>query len=193
MKDFQILKKIVASRRSIFPAAFKDEVIEDKVIHELLESANWAPSHKLTEPWRFQVFSGSARYRLSDFMGDTYKKQISPEKFSQIKYDKTRQKPLRSSHIIAICMRRDDGARVPEWEELAAVSCAVMNMWLGCTALELGCYWSSPRNVSEANKFLKLGENEKCLGWFYVGIPKDGVIAESRRGPIMEKTIWHTD
>ena len=40
---------------------------------------------------------------------------------------------------------------VPEWEEIAAVSMAVQNMYLTCTANNIGCYWSSPKIVDHLN------------------------------------------
>ena len=62
-------------------------------------------------------------------------------------------------------------------EEIAAVAMSVQNMWLTCSANNIGCYWSSPKIISELNMFLKLKENQKCLGLFYIGkyddLPKE--------------------
>ena len=41
-------------------------------------------------------------------------------------------------------MNRDKQNRLPEWEEIAAVSMAVQNMWLTCYANNIGCYLSTP-------------------------------------------------
>ncbi|MGY8931922.1 MAG: nitroreductase family protein [Flavobacteriales bacterium] len=48
------------------------------------------------------------------------------------------QKFKLSSHVI--CMSRDENEVIPEWEELAATSMSVQNMWLTCTSYDLGCY-----------------------------------------------------
>ena len=45
-------------------------------------------------------------------------------------------------------MQRDPGERIPEWEELASVACAVQNMWLSATSYGIGAYWSSPKVYS---------------------------------------------
>ena len=37
-------------------------------------------------------------------------------------------------------MSRDENEVIPEWEELAATSMSVQNMWLTCTSYDLGCY-----------------------------------------------------
>ena len=36
-------------------------------------------------------------------------------------------------------MDRNTENLIPEWEEIAAVSMSVQNMWLTCTANEIGC------------------------------------------------------
>ena len=190
MDKFEQLTQLIKERRSIFPPMLSDEKLSDEVIMELLENANWAPNHRKTEPWRFRVFKGEALQRLSDYLGDYYEKNTPPESFSERKLQKTRKKPLMCSHIIAICMQRDPEERVPEWEELSAVSCAVQNLWLSVTAKGLGGYWSSPKSILAADEFLGLAEGEKCYGLFYLGVPKPDVQLAGQRGDIKEKVTW---
>ncbi|MDZ7605566.1 MAG: nitroreductase family protein [Cyclobacteriaceae bacterium] len=45
---------------------------------------------------------------------------------------------------IAIIFERDAAERIPEWQEIAAVSMAVQNMWLTATDMGLGAFWSTP-------------------------------------------------
>jgi len=59
--DINQFNSIVQNRRSIYPYQFiKGKAIPDPVIRQILENANRAPTHKLTQPWRFTVFSGKA-------------------------------------------------------------------------------------------------------------------------------------
>lgn len=180
---------LLRSRRSIFPKTYNDRPIDKAIIEEVLENANWAPTHKLTEPWRFKVFRGKALERLSTYLSTWYKDNIPAEKYSEKKFEKTKANPLRSSCVIAICMQRDPDASLPEWEEIAAVACAVQNMYLTCAAHNIGCYWSSPRSILEARDFLQLGEGESCLGLFYMGY-HDLPQLQGKRQPISDKTIW---
>lgn len=182
---------MIRKRQSVYPDQYTDEPIDEAIINEMLENANWAPNHKKTEPWRFRVFRGEALKRLSDYLGKWYVDNTPAEKFSNKKLEKTKQKPLQSACVIAICMARDEQERLPEWEEIAAVACAVQNMWLTCTAHQIGSYWSSPRSIIEAKEFLNLGANERCLGLFYMGYQKDVTQTERKRKPISEKVIWY--
>ncbi len=86
-------------------------------------------------------------------------------------------------------MYNDPNVTIPEWEEIAAVSCAVQNMWLSCTALNIGCYWSSPKSITNAKNFLGLSENERCLGLFYMGYTNETVIT-GHRNSIQDKIEW---
>ena len=186
------LNTLLRNRRSIFPASYIDKPIPRQVVEEVLENANWAPTHRLTEPWRFKVFQGKALQSLSDYLAQWYKVNTPPEAFSEVKYKKTQKKPLQSACVIAICMQRDPKDRVPEWEEIAAVACAVQNMWLTCTAHQVGCYWSSPKSILEATAFLQLQPGERCLGLFYMGYHNMPEVP-GKRQPIAEKVVWVED
>ena len=48
----------IKNRRTIKPKEFLNKEIPRNVIEDILESANWAPNHGRTEPWRLTVFSG---------------------------------------------------------------------------------------------------------------------------------------
>ena len=58
MENSKILKEIIESRKSIFPKDYLGEDIEQNVLDEIINSANFAPNHKRTKPWRFKVFKG---------------------------------------------------------------------------------------------------------------------------------------
>lgn len=183
------LSELIRRRRSIFPATYIDKPIPEDVLKTILENANWAPNHRQTEPWRFKIFRGSARERLGQYLADWYKTHTPTEKFSEKKYEKNLRKPVQSAAVLAICMQRDPEERVPEWEELAATACAVQNMWLSCTAFDIGCYWSSPQAMLEADEFLQLNEGERCLGLFYMGYHELPELP-AKRGPIADKIEW---
>lgn len=162
---------IIRKRRAIFPAMYTGEEISDDVIYEVLNLATYAPSHRLTQPWKFKVFSGEGLNKLSQYLGKYYREHTVEDKYSEIKYERTINKPLKSTHVIAIIMMRDKEWRVPEWEEIASVAMAVQNIWLGFTEKKIGCYWSSPNSMINADDFLSLKPHERCLGMLYVGRP----------------------
>jgi nitroreductase len=181
------LNELIRKRRAVFPPMYNGKKIPKKIIEQILENANYAPTHKLTEPWRFKILRGSALQKMSTFLIEDYEKNTPLEQQNEVKKKKMSENPLRSACCIAICMERHEG--LPEWEELAAVAMAVQNMWLSCTAYGIGSYWSTPPVIGRTNKLLKLTDNEKCLGFFYMGY-SDAPLPEGKRTPIADKVVW---
>jgi nitroreductase len=183
---------IVKNRRSVFPKSYTDEKIDKSIIKEMLENANWAPTHKLTQPWRFSVFEGYGIRRFAEFQAGLYKKRsLKDGRFDEGKYQRLGTKPLACSHIISIGMKRDPKECVPEIEEIAAVSCAVQNILLTASAYGVGCYWSTGgiTYYPEALEFFDLRYPDKLMGFIMAGMP-DGPIKEGRRLPIDDKVNW---
>lgn len=190
--DIEEINRLIRNRRSIYPNMFSGERIDDKIISQLLENANWAPTHGLTEPWRFTVFSGEGLKKLAEFQSDLYRKKTTEDgTFDQIKFDKLLNKPLLASHIIAIGMKRTIGSKIPEIEEVEAVACAVQNMYLTAAAYGVGCYWGSGgvTYFDEARHFFGLGDEDKLLGFMYLGLPKTKWPSGKRKS-IDEKVTW---
>lgn len=184
----EILSEIIKNRRSIFPESYTNKEIPIDVIEKILESANYAPTHKLTQPWRFTIIRKNAKAKLGTELGRIYKEVIPTEKFLQKKYDSFAQKTSQANVIIAICIQFHED-KVPNWEEIAATACAVQNMALTAEALNVGAYWSSPALIEHLGSFLDLGENEKCYGLFYMGY-HNAEPREAKRTPMSEKVKW---
>src|SRR5215218_1765738 len=116
----------------------------------------------MTEPWYFIVFTGKGLEKLGEFQSELYKSSAG-EKFKEDKYRNLQQNPLRASHVIALCMKRDPNKKIPEVEEIAAVSAAVQNVYLSVTVYSLGGYWTTGGITynKEAKSFFGLGEEDK--------------------------------
>ena len=194
MRNFNAdeVNELIRSRRSVFPKDYSGEKVDDKVVRQMLENANWAPTHKFTEPWRFVVFTGDGLKKLADFQSACYKEVTQAKgSFDEKKYEGLKTKPFECSHLVAIGMKRDEKKSLPEWEEMGAVFCAVENMYLTATAYGIGCYLSTGgiTNFEEAKAFFGLGKEDKLLGFLHIGIPK-GDLSEGKRKPIEEKVKW---
>ena len=192
--DTQQIASMIQSRRTIKPKAFSDRMIDDSIVQELLENANWAPTHGMTEPWRFTVFVGDAKRRLADFMAQTYQSITTPETFKPNKQSGMKGNILRAPVVIAIGMKRQVSGKISELDEIQAVACAVQNMHLTAAAHGLGGFWST--NVAacsdELRDFTGLSGDDRALGLFYLGYPA-GPWPTSQRGSVEEKVKWVRD
>ena len=72
------------------PSQYNDTPLNDEQINLILEAANWAPTHRKTEPWRFKVLKGKSKNNLGEFLAEKYKD--SNIKFSKFKYDRIKEK-----------------------------------------------------------------------------------------------------
>lgn len=167
MNKTETLKTIIEQRRSIFPKDYTETEISQDVLDEILHSATLAPNHKRTKPWRFKIFKGEEKAQLASEMQSIYKATQPEQTFLEKKYNDIGFKINKANVVVSIVV--NFSGMVPEWEEIAAVSMAVQNMYLTCTANEVGCYWSSPGIVSHLKDSLTIEENQKCLGLFYMG------------------------
>ena len=183
------VNELIRTRRSVFVPQFEPgKTIPDDIIWQLLENANWAPTHKRSEPWRFVVFTGAGLHKLAEFQAKLYKETAGP-RFNEGKYEKLLEMPPRCSHVIALAMHPDPS--LPEVEEVEATACAVQNLALSAHAYGLGGFWSSGgiTYTEVAKAFFGLGPADKLLGFFnlgYVRVPAP----EGKRGPVREKVTW---
>jgi nitroreductase len=71
------------------------------------------------------------------------------------------------------------------------VACAVQNIYLSTTAYGIGGYWSTGgvTYMEEAKSFYGLGDRDKLMGFFYLGVIQTPS-PKAKRGPIIEKTTW---
>lgn len=184
------LNKIIKKRRATPPRFLAKKEVNRELILELLENANWAPTHKNTEPWRFAVYQSESKQNLAEsIFTKLEEKQSHGEEINMQKAVKFRDNLLHVPVALAIIMQRDAAERIPEWEEVAAVAMAVQNIWLTATGLGLGGFWSTPPFLSEIQPLLELKSGQKLLGFFFVGhiamdYPSPG------REPVSEKIQW---
>lgn len=190
--DPSIIDQVIRKRRSVFPQHFTGQKVDDKIIQQMIENATWAPTHKLTQPWRFIVFTDEGLQKLGDAQAEVYKKVTTADgSFREDKYHSLMAKPRLSSHIVVVLMNRDTKKSVPEIEEMGAVFCAVQNMYLTATAYGIGCYISTGgvTYFEEAKEIFGIGPDDRIVGFVHVGTPKEN-IPDSKRRPVSEVVEW---
>ncbi|NML41359.1 nitroreductase [Chitinophaga sp. G-6-1-13] len=186
------LEKIIASRRTVKPTSMNGRKIADETVQQLLQMADWAPTHGYTEPWYFVVYGGEKVQQFCTAHADLYKQFTPADKFIAGSYDKLKSQGDLASHVIAICMKRGSNPKIPVVEEIAAVSCAVQNMWLGATSQGIAAYWGSGGMTFHPamQDYLGLGDADQVLGFFYLGYTDEPAQPGKRLKPLSEKVKW---
>lgn len=190
--NFEILQDIIQHRRSCKPALMNGKKIDDAIIQQLLELANWAPTHAHTEPWRFIVFAKNAAQQFCKEHAALYKENVAAEKFETAKYEKILHNGDHCSHIIAVYMKRGSNPKITVTEEICATAAAVQNILLGASTLNIAALWSTGGLTYHPamKKYFKLQDEDHMIGLIYLGysdeIPKEG----KRVSSIQEKIDW---
>ncbi|WP_255481245.1 nitroreductase [Pontibacter sp. Tf4] len=190
--DFSQLATIIKLRRTTKPPKMNGQKVPDEQIHQLLELADWAPTHGHTEPWRFIVYAGDKVAQFCQQHAELYKQQAPEDKYQPEKYEKLLHMGDKSSHIIVAYMRRGDLPKIPVLEEIAATSCAIQNLLLGATALGIASYWGSGGMAYHPamKEVLGLREEDVVLGILYLGYAANYAGEGKRNTPLSEKVQW---
>jgi nitroreductase len=188
MNAFNQLQHIIQTRRTVKPLLMNGKAIPEEQLSDILHLANWAPTHGLTEPWRFIVYGGARVQAFCQQHADLYRDHVAAEKFADEKYDKLLHMGDQASHIVVAVMQRGQLPAIPVLEEIAAASCAVQNMLLGATALGIASYWGSGGMAYHPamKKLLELQEEDLVLGIIYLGYT-DKQLTGRRNTPIQSK------
>ncbi|MDO6391586.1 nitroreductase [Pontibacter sp. BT731] len=190
--SFSEISNNIKNRRTTKPGKMNGQHIPDDQIKQLLELADWAPTHGHTEPWRFKVYAGD---KVQDFClahAELYKKHTEEEKFLQQKYDKLLHMGDQASHVIVAYMQRGNLPKIPALEEIAATSCAIQNLLLGATALGIASYWGSGGMAYQPpmKDMLHLRDEDVVLGILYLGYADESAGEGKRTVPLEEKVEW---
>jgi nitroreductase len=169
--NFETLQQIIQNRRSTKPALMNGKKIEDSLIEQLLQLANWAPTHARTEPWRCIVFANEEVKNFCKAHADLYKANAPEEKFEPSKYESMMHMGDGCSHIIATYMKRGANPKIPVLEEICSAAASVEKILLGASALNIAALWSTGGLTHHAamKSFFHLGEDDIMLGLLYLG------------------------
>jgi nitroreductase len=187
---FTTIAQNIKNRRTIKPGTMNGQKIPNGHVAALLELADWAPTHAFTEPWRFVVYENPQAFCAQH--AELYKQAAeAANNFNPATYNNLANMGANVSHVVVAIMHRSELSKIPVMEEIAAASCAIQNLLLGATALNIGSFWSTGGATLKPvmKEFLGLGTEDQVMGLLYLGysdVHPEGV----RKTPLEEKIKW---
>jgi len=156
----------IRTRRSI---GLSQGDVPRETIAELIATATLAPNHKLTQPWRFAVVTGTARERLGDVWGREAAAGIDPAKQAAVQEGEAR-KPLRAPAVIVVAAKTDPNPVTAE-EDFAATAAVVQNLLLAAHAKGLSAAWKTGKITSSTGvkSFLGFDPSDRIIAMVYLG------------------------
>jgi nitroreductase len=145
------LHELAAARRT--HKAFGPEPVPRETLLELLAVARFAPTHHLTQPWRFRVLGPEALAAL---------KRVAGEKEAQ-KLDRAPTLVLATATLT--------GDLVMDEEDVCATAAAIQLVLLAATERGIATYWRTPQvlRTKAGRESLGIPRGERFLGLLHFG------------------------
>lgn len=138
-------------------------------LRQILESAVKAPDHGRLRPWRFVVIPSDQRARFGEVMAESMRRRAPDSTADALQRE--RDKAMRAPVIVVVAARVQKGHKIPEIEQIAAVSAAAQTMMLAAPALGYGAMWKTgePAYDPTVRTALGLQADDEIIGFLYIG------------------------
>jgi nitroreductase len=145
------LEQLAAARRT--HKAFGPDPIPRETLLELLAVARLAPTHHLTQPWRFRVLGTTT---LAELM------RVAGEK-EAAKLDR--------APTLVVATARLTGDLVMDEEDVCATAAAIMLVLLAATERDIATYWRTPEvlRTTRGREAVRIPPGERFLGLLHFG------------------------
>ena len=166
---------------------YTDEPVSREAIQRMLETAVWAPNHRLTEPWRFFVTEKGShtRQQVADL---AYEFQMG--RFDNpTRAEATRQAVLAPPIVMYVYCVPGDNDEVTK-ENYASTVCAAHNVSLAGVAEGLAVTWETGGATRHPKIREVLGAEEEWSMAMMLSIGAPGESVVSRRSPVDQFVRW---
>lgn len=167
------IKSIICSRRTTYQ--FIDEEVPIELIEECIESARWAPNHKMRQPWLFWSLGKISTKSFADIYANhraLKKSDLNKKNYLEI-YEKALKKFCKIPKVILVGQVLTDSV-VDIKEDYAACACAIQNFQLMACELGLGVQWSTGPIIKDLKSYELLSIDPlkiELIGALYIGFP----------------------
>jgi nitroreductase len=147
------LPELAAARRT--HKEFGAEPVDRDTLLELLDAARLAPTHHLTEPWRFRVLGPATLAALKECAGTAESSKLD-----------------RAPTLVVVSAALS-GELVQDEEDVCATAAATMLVLLAATERGFASYWRTPGILRTARGRAAVGidRGERVLGLLHLGPP----------------------
>jgi nitroreductase len=137
-------------------------------MEQIVRAGVRAPDHGRLRPWRFIVLEGAARSKLGDLMANTLLTKFPQSTPEQLAGE--RRKVQRAPTIVVAAAKVTAG-KIPEIEQICAVTAAVQNMQLAAHALGYGAMWKTGAAAYDPSVKTALGlaPEDHIVSFLYLG------------------------
>ena len=177
------LKAYLETRRSIPAFQMSEPGPSRTEIEEMLKLASRVPDHGKLAPWRFIVYSGAERERLSLELAKVAMANKPDMAEDMIKVEKTRL--TRAPVVIAVVSRAAPHVKIPEWEQVMSAGAVCLNLLIAANALGYASNWLTEWFAFDQSVYPLLGveSHERIAGFIHIGTASQSIAERPRPDP----------
>ena len=166
------LKTYLESRRSIPAFQMSEPGPSRTEIEQLLTLASRVPDHGKLAPWRFIVYAGAERERISLELAKVAMAAKPDMTDDMIAVEKARL--TRAPVVIAVVSRAAPHVKIPEWEQVLSAGAVCLNLLMAANAMGYASNWLTEWFAFDESVYPLLGvaDGEKVAGFIHIGTPK---------------------
>ena len=179
----------LSTRRSMPAFQMRDPGPSQEEIVEILTLASRVPDHGKLAPWRFIVFRGAERERISLELSAIAKADKPDLSEEMIKVEETRLS--RAPVVIAVVSKAAPHFKIPEWEQLMSAGAVCLNLLMAANAHGWVSNWLTEWMAYDERAYPILGveAGEKIAGFIHIG-STDFPVTERPRPALGDIVTW---
>jgi nitroreductase len=189
MKANTPLLDYLSTRRSMPAFQMCEPGPSHEQIEAMLTLASRVPDHGKLAPWRFIVYRGDERERLSLELSKIARADRPDLSEEMIKVEQTRF--TRAPVVIAVVSKAAPHAKIPEWEQVMSAGAVCLNLLMAANAHGFFSNWLTEWMAFDARAHAILGIEpaEKVAGFIHIG-SSDFPVTERPRPALGDIVTW---
>lgn len=165
------------------------EVRRDRV-ERLLELANLAPNHRMTQPLEYRVLGPSAKRAYAEALAGRKTKKIDDPETARAVTERVVTRTVGVPAMIAVLVHEDEDPEIRE-EDYATAFMAIQNLSLAAVEMGLGTHIKTGAVMGEPSlrDALDAGEDQRVAAIVFLGEPAE-LPGPKPRDPAPDRTRW---
>ncbi|MFD1020409.1 nitroreductase family protein [Thalassobacillus hwangdonensis] len=186
------VEEAIKSRRSIH--TFKPELVDRSTLMDIVETASWAPTHRMVVPWNVFMYQENGIAEIADATIESYRRMGYFETYTDAAKERQVIEGIKKyitsiPHHAVIHMKRNKENPHFYEEDYAAVCAFIQNVQLAAWEKGVGVLWTSPPLINDPEFLRTIGldhNQDKVVAILQMGYP-DKIPRAKARTPMHHK------
>lgn len=169
---------------------YTEEPVPRERIEDLLDLANAAPNHRMTQPLEFRIMGPGAKTAYARALAGRKTARIEDSETARAVAARVIARTTAVPAMIAVLAHQAEDPEIRE-EDYATAFMAIQNLSLGAVELGLGTHIKTGAVMGDPalRTALRAGDDQRVVAILFLGGPA-GVPEPKARVPAAERTLW---